>query len=102
MARILLSNERYRYWIIPVCPWRPDSDVDESDVGRSWLGIEVLERAGLDLAVVYELVDLVRLQPNHAAESVGRNVALVDEAIQGARGDAEAGRRVGGRQPRDI
>src|SRR3954463_12714608 len=99
MARILLSNERYRYWIILVCPWRPDPDVDESGVGRSGLGIEVLERAGLDLALLDELVDLVRLQPNHAAEWVGRDVALVDESIQGARRDAEPRRRVGRRQP---
>src|SRR3954463_9176860 len=102
MARILLSNERYRYWIILLCAWRPDPDVDESGVARSGLGIEVLERAGLDLALLDERVHLVRLQPNHAAASVGRHAALIDESIQGARRDAEPGRRVGRRQPRDI
>ncbi len=42
----------------------------------------MLERAGLDPAGLDERVDLVFLQPDHPAEPVGGDVALVDEPVQ--------------------
>ena len=60
------------------------------------LGIEMLEGARLDAARLDERIDLLGLQPDHAAEPIGGQLTLVDEAIERARGDAQPASRLGG------
>ena len=54
-----------------------------------------LDPAGLDVAV-----DVVVLQPDHPPELIGRELALVDEPVEAAQGDPEAGRGLLGAEPR--
>lgn len=51
-----------------------------------------LQRAGSDAAGIDELLDLGLLEADDPAESVRRELALVDEAVQRARRDAQAAR----------
>ena len=46
------------------------------------LWIQVLEGAGLDPAGLDERVDIGLLQPDDPAESVGRQLPLIDESVQ--------------------
>ena len=62
----------------------------------------MLEGAGLDAARVDEAIDLVGLEADDAPEAVRRQLALVDEAVQRARGDAQTMRRFRGAQPVDL
>ena len=66
------------------------------------LGVEVLQRSGLDPVVIDEGVDLVLLQSDDPPEAVGGDVTLVDEAVQGPGRDAEPLRGRGGREPGDL
>src|SRR4051812_358161 len=79
-------------------PYRRVSSV----VGRSRLGIEVLEGSGLDLATLDEGVDFVGFEADHAAKPVGGNVALVDEAVKRARRDAQSFGRFRRGEPVDV
>ena len=47
-------------------------------------------------------VDVGGLQPDDPAHPVGGQIALVDEAVEGAGGDPEAPGRLLGRQPLDV
>src|SRR5205814_9986142 len=78
----------------------PQVDVGVGDVLR--VGIEVLERAGRDARAVDELVDVGFLQPDDAAEFVGGQVTVIDQAIQCPHGDAELFGRLLGAHPMDV
>ena len=60
--------------------------------GRLW--VEVLEAARLDPGGLDEAIDVLRLEPDHPTEAVGRQVADVDEPVQGARRHAQPPSRV--------
>jgi hypothetical protein len=62
----------------------------------------VLEGAGRDPTRLDELVDLVLLEADHPAEPVGGQLALIDEPIEGAGGDAEMAGGVGRGEPVDL
>ena len=51
------------------------------------LGVEVLERARCDAGALDELFDLVGTQPYDAAHLVSGELARIDEAVQGTKGD---------------
>src|SRR5579864_6402578 len=53
------------------------------------LGVQVLEAAGRDAAVLDEGVHVVGLEPDHPAELEGGQGSLVDEAIEAAQGHPE-------------
>lgn len=61
-------------------------------IAANGLGIEVFERAGFNSAGFDERVDLGLLEPNHAAEPVGRQLTFIDEPVQGSRREAKRGR----------
>jgi len=62
----------------------------------------VLERARFDAAVVDEPIDVRRFEADHPAEAVGRHLSLIDEAIKGARRDAEPVGSVGRAEPANV
>ena len=66
------------------------------------VGVEVLEGAGLDAGRLDEGLDIVGLQSDHPPEPVGRQVAEVDEPVEGSWRDPEATSRVLRRQPGDV
>src|SRR4249919_810923 len=53
-------------------------------------GVEVLEGAGFDAAGFDEGVDFFGFESDDAAEPVCGDVGLVDEPVEGARGDAQS------------
>jgi len=55
-------------------------------------GVQVLERAWFDAAVVNERINLGLLEPDHAAEPVRGQLTLIDQAIERSRSEAERGR----------
>src|SRR3954451_9366521 len=64
--------------------------------------VQVLELARLDAGVGDEVVDLVFLEADHPPELVGRDLALVDQPIQGADRDPQPACRLAGAHPVDI
>jgi hypothetical protein len=66
------------------------------------LGVEMLQRARLDADRSDERIDLAFLQTDHSAELVRREVALVDELVQRAEGDAKPFGGVCGAEPADL
>lgn len=58
-------------------------------VVRDGLWIEVFEFTGRDLALGDERIDLTLFQPDNPAESVRRQLPLVDQSVQGARGQSK-------------
>ena len=73
-----------------------------AEVSGARVGVEVLERAGLDAAGVDEGVDVGGLQPDDPPEAVGRDLALVDEPVERAGRDAEPVGRFAGAEPADL
>jgi hypothetical protein len=52
---------------------------------RNSLGVEVLERTRFDAATSDEVIDLGLLQSNDPAKSIGGQLPLIDQAIEGSR-----------------
>ena len=61
-----------------------------------------VERARSDAAPLDELLDLFLLQADDAPESIGRELAVVDEPVEGAGRDAQPAGGLGGVQPDDA
>src|SRR5438270_12445391 len=66
------------------------------------VGVQVLQLAGLDASVADEVVDLVLLEPNHASELVGRELAFVDQPVEGADRDPQPACRLSGAHPLNL
>jgi len=68
-------------------------------VAADRFGVEVLELARLDAGALDEGLDLVRSEADDPPEAVGRQIAVVDEPVERAGGDAETPGSLLGRQP---
>lgn len=62
-------------------------------LGRSRLGIQMLERTGFDTVSIDERIDLVLLQSDHPTEPVGGEPAFIDEPVQSSWRKPERGSR---------
>ena len=81
-----------------------DPNMDEAGsvgpFGRLW--IKVLERTGFDAALGDELIDLTLLEADHPTESVGRQLTLVDEPVEGAGSESQSGGSFFGGKPVSV
>src|SRR6202034_2407446 len=70
-----------------------------------WSGLagemEVFERTGRDAAGLDEAVEVRLLQADHAAEAVGVELSLIDEAVQAAQRDSQSIGGLFGAEPPD-
>jgi len=68
-------------------------------LGRSRLGIQMLERTRFDTVSIDERIDLVLLQSDHPAEPIGGKLAFIDQPVQSSWRKPERGSRFLGGEP---